>query len=161
MKFKITSVLELIVPASIAVMLLAFLGCGGGGNYGKGTSAYDGNWSLNLKGYALPGKDPAATGEVSCSEDPTLIVIAHGQGTTTEYLTCTNSVSPIGRLDIGVTLYPDPAASGITGTVRAVTNGTGTVNVGICIDRVSCKSDNLLMIKCGEAGASFPGSPCP
>jgi hypothetical protein len=151
MKSKIASVLELIVPVSIAVMLLAFLGCGGGGNYGKGTSPYDGTWSLNLKGYTLPAKDPAALGDVFCIEQHTEIVIAHGQGTVRENIDCYNSGVTALFLDIGVTLYP--AASGVGGTVRAVTNGTGVVNDGICIDRVSCKSDNLLMIKCGEAAS--------
>jgi hypothetical protein len=147
MKFKIASVLELIVPVSIAVMLVAFLGCGGGGNYGKGTSAYDGTWSLNLKGYTKP----TGTGVVDCNERHTEIVIAHGQGTVTEWIDCTNTPSTPLVLDIGVTMFP--AASGIGGTARAVTNGPGTVNEGICIDRVVCKSDNLLMIKCGEAAS--------
>ena len=150
MKLKTASILGLIVPLSIALMLTAFLGCGGGGAYGNATQAYDGTWSLNLKGYTLPG--PAAPGlVVSCSEEYTNIVIAHGYGTTTEILDCTNAASPNYAIDIGVTLTPDP--TGTTGTVKLETTGGGGPATGTCIDRVTCTATGLLMIKCGEAAS--------
>ncbi|MBU1426166.1 MAG: hypothetical protein KKH12_13380 [Gammaproteobacteria bacterium] len=150
MKFKIASVLGLIIPFSIALMLTAFLGCGGG-SYG-GSVAYDGTWSLNLKGYTLPGKDPLAAGDVSCTEQYTNIVITHGYGTTTELITCVNAVSPLWAIDVGVTITPD-GLGGIGGIVKVVSTGGGIDTTGTCISRVACQAEDLLMIKCGEAAS--------
>jgi hypothetical protein len=157
MKFKIASVLELIVPLSIVLMLSAFLGCGGGGGAYGGPTAYDGSWSINVKGYKVPA--PLVLGDtVSCSEYATRIEIAHGYGTVTQYMDCPLAGPGPYSLDVGVTLTPNPAASGIGGTVEAVLTG-GAYYTGVCIDRVSCQAANntngagLLMIKCGEAAS--------
>ena len=150
MKFKIASILELVIPLSILVAL-SLSACGGGGAYGSGTGAYDGTWSLNLKGYTLPA--PLVSGDtVSCSERFTTVTITHGSGSTTEILDCINAPSPTYNIDIGVTLTP--AASGITGTVKVITTGGGTGG-GTCIDRLTCEGPGLSMYKCGT-----PASGC-
>jgi hypothetical protein len=152
MKFKITSILGLIVPLSIALMLTAFLGCGGGGAYGDGTTAYDGTWSLNLKGYTVPPTVDPLLPAAACSEEFTLIVIAHGSGTVTEQLTCTNTANPHYYIDIGVTLTPD--ATGTTGTVKLETTGGGaSPATGVCISRETCTATNLSMFKCGTVAS--------
>jgi hypothetical protein len=154
MKFKIASILELIIPLSVALMLSAFLGCGGGGGspYGNTAHVYDGTWDLNLKGYTLPAKATGALGEPACTEEYTNIVITHGFGTTTEILDCVNTALPNYFIDIGVTLTPD--ASGIGGTVLLENTGGGTSpSTGKCIDRVTCTATGLMMTKCGEAAS--------
>lgn len=154
MKFKIASILELIIPLSVALLISAFLGCGGGA-YGNGSNPFDGTWSLNLKGYAVPAPTPPAVTSVSCSERYTNIVITHGFGTVTEVIDCVDQTNtelanfPQG-IDIGVTLTP---ASGIGGTAKAVTTGGSIDETGVCISRVACQTKNLLMIKCGEAAS--------
>jgi hypothetical protein len=157
MKFKITSVLELIVPLSIAVMLSAFLGCGGGGSYGAST-AYDGTWSVNLKGYTYPAKNSAS--DVTCTERFTTIDIAHGFGSTTQIEDCLNTDYPVGGTAISVTISPamsGVAVSGVEGTVDAIITG-GAHITGTCISRVACAAGSansggdLTLIKCGQAG---------
>jgi hypothetical protein len=143
MKFKITSILGLIFPFSIALMLTAFSGCGGGGAYGNATQAYDGIWDLNLKGYDLP--PPAIAGDtVECTEDPTTIVIDHGFGNATEGLTCTNAAPGPWVVNIDVNITPD--ATGTTGTVKAITTG-GSLMTGTCINRVACQGTGLWLRK--------------
>ncbi|MFZ2161009.1 MAG: hypothetical protein WAW02_02215 [Sideroxyarcus sp.] len=157
MKSKIASILGLIFPFSIALMLTAFLGCGGGGAYGDATQAYDGTWSLNLKGYTVPTPVAPVTA-VSCSERFTTIVIAHGSGTVTEIIDCYDATTGIELadypkgIDIAVTLTPD--ATGITGTVKLETTGGGaSPSSGVCINRVACSATDLMMIKCGETAS--------
>ncbi len=150
MKFKIASILELVIPLSIALVLTAFLGCGGGGDYGSGTRAYDGTWYVNLKGYTLPGETNPSTGTVSCSERYTNIVISHGSGTVTQYMDCVNTASVLIAIDIGVTLTPDE--TGTTGVVKLETTGGG-VTAGTCINRVVCSAKDFFMVKCGEAAS--------
>ena len=164
MKFKTASILGLIIPLSIALMLTAFLGCGGGGGaYGNSTQAYDGTWYFNLKGYSMPA--PAAGATVSCAEVPATIVITHGSGTVTQQMICHGSTpDPYPeQIDIGVTLTPDPLdATGkmpITGTVTLIVTGGGpTPSSGICANREQCTAGpsqkGLTMYKCGTVVAS-------
>jgi hypothetical protein len=154
MKFKIASISGLIIPLSIALVLSAFLGCGGGGSpYGNTAHVYDGTWSLNLKGYTVPAAVTGAPGPASCTEEYTNIVIAHGFGTTTEILDCVNTPSPNYYIDIGVTLTPD-APPAVTGIVKLENTGGGTSpSTGVCIDRVTCTASGLMMTKCGEAAS--------
>jgi hypothetical protein len=142
MKFKIASVLELIIPLSIALMLSAFLGCGGGGDGGSayGNVAYDGTWTLTYKGYTKP--DPAvSTDTVTCDETPATIEISHGTGQTTETITCQKAASATYYANVKVILAP--AASGIAGTMQATVTGGGIDQEGICIDRTNCVSTSL------------------
>jgi hypothetical protein len=166
MKFKIASILELIIPVSMALMLSAFLGCGGGSSTSPATP-YDGTWSLNLKGYTVPTAVLPDT-SVTCIEAPTFIVISHGSGTISESISCrgqpSNTMLPgfPGSLDIGITLAADGAdATGnipITGIVKLETTGGGTFpSTGVCINRVTCAAGasgaGLFMTKCGEAAS--------
>jgi hypothetical protein len=145
MKFKTASILGLIIPLSIALMLTAFLGCGGGGNPYGNAQAYDGTWYLNLQGYALPPATTPPTGTVSCTEDPnTTVVIDHGFGKATELLICQNALPGPWVVEVDVTITPD--ATGTTGTVKAITTG-GAVLTGVCIDRVACQGTNLWLRK--------------
>lgn len=154
MKSKIASILGLIIPLSIALMLTAFLGCGGGGSpYGNTAHVYDGTWYLNLKGYSKPAVFPPATA-VTCTEYLTLIVITHGSGTVTQHMVCSGSnPDPYpAQIDIGVTLTPD--ATGIGGTVQLITTGGGpSPSSGICSNREQCTAgasgNGLSMYKCG------------
>jgi hypothetical protein len=144
--------LTVLMLAAATALLAGLAGCGGGGSpYGNQEQAYDGTWSLNFKGYALPAAAGAST--VVCTEDPTSIVISHGFGSTIEGLTCLYAVYPNWQVDVSVTITPDPAASGIGATVQAIeTNGALDVT-GRCIDRVACQAKGLTMIKCGQTGA--------
>jgi len=166
MKFKTASILGLIIPVSMALMLTAFLGCGGGGAYGSGTQAYDGTWALNLKGYTKPTFVAPDT-SMDCYEGITLIDIAHGFGTVTETIHCAGNVTASEALygypkiiDIGVTLTPD--ATGTTGTVALENTGGGpSPSSGVCIDRVTCTAgtsgNGLSMFKCGTVAAASSG----
>lgn len=145
MKFKIASIVGLIVPLSIASMLTVFAGCGGGA-YGANAAPYDGTWSLNFKGYTKPD----GTGTVTCTERYTNITISHGSGSATELIDCTGTASPTYSLDVGVTLTPD--ATGITGTVKVIATGGGT-GAGTCIDRLTCEGPGLSLYKCGTAAS--------
>jgi hypothetical protein len=151
MKFKTASLLGLIFPLSGALLISAFLGCGGGGAYGSGKNPYDGTWFVNLKGYTLPTA-AAGGGTVSCTELPLYIVVSHGSGTGTETIQCTNAASTNYYMDMGVTLTP--AASGIGGTVALETTGGGSfAATGACIDRNTCSAPGLIMIRCGQAAS--------
>jgi len=158
MKFKTASILGLIIPLSMALMLTAFLGCGGGGAYGNGTQAYDGTWYLNLKGYSKPTTVVPPAAAVTCTELPTFIVITHGSGTITQYMTCSGSNPdpyPL-AIDIGVTLTPD--ATGITGTVALITTGGGpSPSTGVCSTREECSAgasgNGPSMYKCGTVAS--------
>ena len=145
MKSKIASILGLIIPLSIALMLSAFLGCGGGGNPYGNSQAYDGSWDLNYQGYALPAVADGAPGPVVCTELPTTIVIDHGFGKVTELIYCINAALGTDfKTDIDVTITPDP--TGITGTVKAQVTGGATIE-GICINRNSCGATSFKMTR--------------
>jgi hypothetical protein len=143
MKSKIASVLGLVIPLSIALMLTAFSGCGGG-SYGDGTQAYDGTWELNLKGYSLPPATTPPTGTVTCTEDYTTIVIDHGFGKATEGLTCLNAEPGPWVVNVDVNIIPDK--TGTTGTVTAITTG-GAKLVGTCVNRVACQASGFWLRK--------------
>jgi hypothetical protein len=140
MKFKIASVLELIIPLSVAVILAVFSGCGGGGGSTYGNVAYDGTWTLDYLGFTKP--DAATTGAlVTCAASTTTIVISHGAGHTTEIITCQNALTNNWAADIDVLITP--AASGITATMQATVSGGGYDSAGYCMDRNVCASTGL------------------
>ena len=146
MKFKIASILEFVIPLSVAgLMLSAFSGCGGGGDHGSGKRVYDGEWTLKFWTETLyPVGASAPGGVVSCNDAglPWVpLTITHGYGKTTWYSDCT-----------GVPSYGDPTgASGsswtwvitidinVSGVVAASVNGNQS-GEGTCQDLYTCSA---------------------
>lgn len=140
MKFKVASILELVVPLSILVVLSLSACGGGGGAYGSSVNAYDGTWNVSLTGMAVPA--PGGASSVLCAP-PQFVpaTISHGFGHATEITTCyytyANPTGPADfntNMDIGIT-YGGLASSAAVVTVDVY---GGTKLIGTCDTPNSC-----------------------
>ena len=166
MKFKIASVLELVIPLSVLVVL-SLSACGGGA-YGTGSNAYDGQWVATAMGYTSPSYTAVAPDTVvSCRVVPALITITHGYGSGQQTMVCEGDVTgaqygPGMYMNLGITVAPD-SASGITGKVTLTTTGGGgaypnlSAAAGGCASREWCGIPDPVkfdMWKCGSPAAA-------
>lgn len=151
MKFKIATILELVVPLSVVLLFSSLLGCGGGATSTYGASQrYDSSsWTVKFWGAtALPAgaSAPGPGNTVICNDDSdpwTALTIANGFGRATQHSTCygvPTDTDPTGgsgnpynaQWDITI----DIDASGV---VKASVNG-GQFGTGTCQNLYTCSA---------------------
>ncbi len=149
MKFKIASILELVTPLSVAALMLsAFSGCGGGGDYGAGANAYDGLWAAT---YEVP--EPAAGGTsavVAAGLTPVTLTLKHGFGHMVAerdfeygYLNPTGWATYTMAMDIQVTYGSLASQSAV---INIDVNG-GAHLTGTCDTPISCVATGFYMTR--------------
>lgn len=122
MRFKITSIVELIVPVFIALILA---GCFTGG----GGPTYDGLWNV---AYTDSSVTPASGVVCVESNPPATMTLVNGAGSTTQINYCTPGPNQLYLISVAVTTS--------TGVVNAIVNGAPLT--GQCISAVGCSAQS-------------------
>lgn len=132
MRFKITSIFELIVPVLIALLLAGCFTGGGGG------PTYDGTWTAAYvdSSFTLPAAASGAT--VTCSVQTPLptITLVNGAGSTKQTNTCIGTISGTQQFIYLISV----AVTTSTSVVNAIVNGAPLT--GQCISAVGCAAQS-------------------
>lgn len=145
MKFKIASILELVIPLSILVVL-SLSACGGGAN-GNGTRPFDGTWTATYMGYTFPAPGSGVTAAYCDPSSSGPLVIDHGFGSVSTSYTCigagtptdpTGAASSVWGWDISVTIDTSSGVGVGQPVVKAKINGG--ILTGTCINTNACQA---------------------
>jgi hypothetical protein len=134
MRFKISTILELIVPLSIALLLAGCFGTGGGG------PTYDGLWTVRYLGPTPAQIVQGAT--VACTLPTPLptVTLVNGAGSTSQTDTCDNILTASGVATVvqspKYTYLISVAVTLSTNVVNAQVNGVPFT--GECISAHGC-----------------------
>lgn len=146
MKFKIASILELVIPLSVLVALSLSACGGGGGAYGT-TRAYDGVWNVQ---YAITPAAGGASPVVCAGPVNTPLTLTNGFGHTEPltaceygYLNATGWANYPTSVDVGVT-YGNLASQS---AVISVDVTGGGLLVGTCDTPNSCRAGTFYMYR--------------
>ncbi len=137
MRFRITSIIGVVVPVLASLFLAGCLTGGGGG------PTYDGTWTV---GYVDSGftPTPAVTGAtVTCTVQTPLptITLTNGTGSTSQTNTCISTTATSGVVGTQTLIYLiSVAVTTSTSAVNAIVNGAPLT--GQCISALGCAAQS-------------------